>query len=291
MKKKLAIVVITYNSSKYLEKLLKSILQEKKLISEIVIVENDSPDKKDTLKVFSHFKSRFEKELTCKLILRKNNAGFANSCNLGAKQTTAKNILFLNPDVEIRKKSLSTLLDHMEGQNADIIGGLAENYHGKTHGSVVRAPNIKIGLLEFSNLGKLFKLNNAHKEFYYEDLKILKSKEDLKVDAVSGAYLLISRKAFNELKGFDEGFFMYLEDVDLGKRAGDLGLSVVFCPHSKILHVGGASSKNKYKIRHQAWFDSRKYYFQKHFGLLTNSVMQPLYNIEEWLLKRVKKIQ
>ena len=100
----------------------------------------------------------------------------------------------------------------------------------------------------------------------------------------------ITRKAFIELDGFDENIFMYLEDVDLGKRASDLGMKVIFCPHSTIWHIGGASSYNKYKIRHQAWFDSRKYYFKKHFGLLINLIIQPLYTIEEFMLKKLKHI-
>jgi GT2 family glycosyltransferase len=155
----------------------------------------------------------------------------------------------------------------------------------------VRKPNLNIGLFEFSNFGKLFKTERGHTDFYYLDNpKILKGSSDINVDALGGAYLMIRRDSFDKLNGFDEAFFMYLEDVDLSVRANNLGMKVIYCPHSIIKHVGGASSDNKYKIRHQAWFDSRKYYFKKHFGFLTNLIIQPIYTIEEFLLKWIKNI-
>jgi hypothetical protein len=260
-------------------------MTNKNYIEEVIIIENDSPDKEKTQKICQ----QYSKKLNIKFI-NNNNAGFGKSCNLGANISSSELILFLNPDTELQKNSLKILTSHMVMTKADIIGGKAINYENYPHGSVVRAPNLFIGLFEFSNLGKIFNIQKAHRDFYYEDKKILNSDSDIEVDAVSGAYLLISRKAYKILHGFDENIFMYLEDVDLGKRANDAKMKVLFCPHSVIWHIGGASSKNKYKIRHQAWFDSRKYYFKKHFGLLTNLIIQPLYTIEEFLLKTYRSI-
>lgn len=269
--------------------MLDSLLKESDLIHEIIILENYSPDRKETKLVVNKFKHS-HKKVKITFISNKYNAGFAVSCNKAAKMAKTKYVLFLNPDTELKKNSIKILLEHAKKNGADIIGGKAVNYKKQPHESVVRKPGLLIGLFEFSNLGKLFRVSKAHKLFYYEDINILTSETDIKVDAVSGAYLLIERSAFNKLGGFDENFFMYLEDVDLGKRANDARMKVIFCPHSVIWHVGGASSKNKYKIRHQAWFDSRKYYFKKHFGLLTNLIIQPLFTIEEFLLKLIKSL-
>lgn len=283
--KKISIVTVTYNSSEKIVKLLRSLEKNKQHINEVIVIENNSPDKKIT-----QIKCRkFTKKLNLTFI-HNDNVGFGKSCNLGALKAKSDYILFLNPDTELEASSLKLLVQHADVNRADITGGKAVNYEGKSHGSVVRAPNIFIGLFEFSNLGKIFNFHKAHTLFYYEDINILESKEDKIVDAVSGAYLLITKEAFIKLHGFDEDFFMYLEDVDLGVRAKRMGLKVVYCPHSTILHEGGASSKNKYKIRHQAWFDSRKNYFKKHFGLLSNMLIQPIYEVEEALLKKFKKI-
>ncbi|MFZ2199898.1 MAG: glycosyltransferase [Microgenomates group bacterium] len=285
MNSKISIVTVTYNSSKNIVNLLNSMYRNRAMINEVFIIENNSNDRKETKRICE----KFSKKMKLSYICRKN-VGFGTSCNYGANLSKSELILFLNPDTEIEGDSLKILLDHFQKDKADIIGGKAINYEGKIHGSVVRYPTLFTGLFEFSNLGKFLRIKSAHEQFYYEDLNILRSKLDRQVDAVSGAYLLIAKNTFSKLKGFDENIFMYLEDVDLCKRANDLGLRVFFCPHSIIRHVGGASSQNKYKIRHQAWFDSRKYYYRKHFGILANIIIQPIYTIEEFLLKMIKKI-
>lgn len=281
----LSIITVTYNSSRTIKKFLNSILKSKNYVEEVIIIENNSSDSDKTKRICA----TYNKLLRIKFI-NNDNVGFGRSCNYGASIAKNENLLFLNPDAELQENSIATLLSHMKNKKADIIGGKAINYDLKPHGSVVRSPNLYIGLFEFSNLGKLFHINKAHKDFYYEDLDIMNSKKDVVVDAVSGAYLLTKKNIFNKLNGFDENIFMYLEDVDLGKRANDLGFKVVFCPHSVIWHIGGASSRNKYKIRHQAWFDSRKYYYRKHFSLLANIIIQPLFSIEEFLLKLLKSL-
>lgn len=282
----ISIIIITYNSSELVEKLLRSIILNKRYINEVFVIENNSPDKKTTQSICTKYK----KYLNLKFIMRKSNHGFGKSCNYGAKKTSSKNILFINPDTELQPDSLEILLKHMYLENADIIGGKILNKNKELQETAVRSPNLKVGLFEFTNIGKIFNIRSGHKYFYYEDTDILNAKHDVTVDAVSGAYILITKECFNKLRGFDENIFMYLEDVDLGKRANDATMKVVYCPHSKILHIGGASSKNKHKIKHQAWFDSRKYYFNKHSNMITNAILQPIFTIEERLLKAITRI-
>jgi len=282
---KISVVIVTYNSSNNIHKLLDSLINNKSYINEVIIIENNSPDKDKTQEVCIEYSKKINL-----IFVNSYNVGFGKSCNTGARRSDSSLILFLNPDTELQKNSLKILLSHMKKNKVNIIGGKAMNYNGKLHGSVVRSPNLFIALFEFSNLGKLLNIHTAHQQFYYEDKNILESDIDQDVDAVSGAYLLITKKDFSKLKGFDENIFMYLEDVDLCKRARDMGMKVVFCPHSIIWHIGGSSSTNKYKIRHQAWFDSRKYYIKKHFGFVANVLIRPLYIIEEFLLKKITNI-
>jgi GT2 family glycosyltransferase len=286
-KKTISIVVVTYNSSDNIIPLLKSLKSSSNIIREIIIIENDSPDKQLTTKnVIDYSKNNKIQEI--QYILSEHNDGFAKSCNRGAKIANGEYILFLNPDTKIKLHSLSTLLAHAIDNKADIIGGLAMNIQGQPHNAAVRAPTLMTGLFEFTNLGKLFGIKFAHQHFYYEDIRILESVVDKKVHAVSGAYLLVQKKSFQKLDGFDESYFMYLEDVDLGIRANKMNMKVFFCPHSKIIHEGGASSLNKYNIHHQAWYDSRKKYYRKNFGYISNTLIQPLFFIEEMFLKTIR---
>jgi GT2 family glycosyltransferase len=285
MSKNIGIVTVTYNSSAYIHRFLKSLKNHKHNIKDIVVVENNSNEKIRTQKIVEEFKHK-NKDLEIKFIKNRSNYGFAKSCNQGSEITNGNYLLFINPDTEVEVNSLSTLQLHMEKTKADLIGGKVSKYGIGKHNTVVRKPNLKIGLLEFSNLGKLLGTKAGNRDFYYLDNnKVYNAKKDVLVDALGGAYLMVRREAFKKLGGFDESFFMYLEDVDLGVRANKMKMKVVYCPHSVIQHEGGASSKNKYKIRHQAWYDSRKKYFKKHFGALVNLIIQPLYTIEELLLK------
>lgn len=282
----ITIVIITYNSSNTIIPLLKSIdnAESRHYLSKIIIIENNSPDSDKTTKLVKAFATR--SVLNIKLINSTRNNGFARSCNQGAKLAESKYVLFLNPDTLIKRNSLRVIYNHAESNQADIIGGVSIKNIASHHNTVVRKPNLFIGLFELTSLGKIFNIHKAHSDFYYEDIENLyASKVDFNADAIGGAYLMVNRDSFNVLGGFDINFFMYLEDVDLGCRANMLGMKVIFCPHSKIYHIGGASSTNKYRIKHQAWYDSRRYFYKKHYRLLTNCILQPIFIIEELFLK------
>lgn len=284
-----SIVIVTYNSADHILNLLNS-LKSVSLIEKIIVIENNSPQASKTERIIKKYISENQQK-SIQFISNTKNDGFGKSCNLGAKLCDSKFILFINPDTLVEPNSIKVLYDHAVNSYADLIGGKSFTFFGKRHLTVIREPNLNIGLFEFSNLGKIFRTERGHSDFYYLNKhSIINSKNDTEVDALGGAYLMVNKSSFVALNGFDEKFFMYLEDVDLSVRAKQLGMKVVYCPHSKIKHIGGASSDNKYKIRHQAWFDSRKYYFRKHFGLWINLLIQPLYSVEELLLKFIKKI-
>lgn len=287
--KPISIVTVTYNSSRNLPAYIKSIISSGKLlIKELIIIENNSPEAYKTKEILDSYK-RISK-IPIKYIKSNDNAGFAKSCNLGAAKATSKYVLFLNPDTVVTPKSIRTLYQHAIKVQADIIGGISVKNVANIHRTVVRAPNLTIGLFEFTNLGKIFNIKRGNSDFYYYDIRNLYSSDgDKQVDAVGGAYLMVNKNSFIKLNGFDENYFMYLEDVDLGVRANKLGMKVIFCPHSKITHIGGASSKNKDKIFHQAWYSSRKYYFRKHGNKLMNYIIQPIFSIEEFVLKILTK--
>lgn len=276
----ISIVIVAYNSYKQLKKLLPTILKSTDIVSKTYIIENFSPERKATEKYVNNF-AKLHKDINIQYIKNNKNMGFGSACNQGAALCRSTYILFLNPDTQLKPKSLQILKSHIVNGNYDIMGGECIKNNGDVHRTAVRHPGLIVGMFEFSNLGKLFKTKAGEKEFYYSDNYLRKSIKDIRVEAVSGAYLLVKKTSFMKLNGFDENFFMYLEDVDLGHRATSSGMKVYYCPHSKIIHEGGASSKNKYRIVNSAWYDSRKKYFLKHYGLLTNLVIQPIFLLDK----------
>jgi GT2 family glycosyltransferase len=277
---KVSIVTVTYNSSGNITRYLDGLAKNHKYISEVVIVDNNSHDQVKTQKICN----TYDANIRLKFVKSGDN-GFGTSSNYGVKFTSSDHILFLNPDTELKEESLQILTLHMKNSNADIIGGKSLNINGRVHGSVVRIPTLLTGIFEFTNLGKILNINKFHNQLYYKDLHILESNKDVPVKVVSGSYLLITRQAFLKLGGFDKSFYMYLEDVDLGKRAEEIGLVTYFCPHSDIMHEGGGSSNNMHKTNYSAWYKSRKYYFWKHFRFAQNLLIQPLFILEELFLK------
>lgn len=245
----------------------------------IIIVDNNSQDKlllKNTV-------LDFRKYLDITLIIREKNYGFANSCNFGAKKARST-ILFINPDTIVQENSVSILYKHMESSVADIAG--AKSFYmetNKLHRTVFNTINLQVMLLEFSNLGKIFRLSS---NFYHTQ----KTVKDTSVDGVGGSCLMIKRDVFNKLGGFDDKFFMYLEDVDLCMRAKQQSYKIIYCPHSHIKHLGGGSSRNKYRIDANAWFNSREYLAAKHFSFWISTFITAVYKFERLLLNMREKL-
>jgi|SRR3989344_5825534 len=278
--KNISVVILTYNSEKHIGKCLQSLSGETNGIAEVVVVDNCSQDK--TTEIVKKDKSTI-------LISNKTNYGFAKGVNMGIKKTKGNKILILNPDTTIFSGSIDRLINCQMRLGADIAGGKLLKNDGSIHNSFVRKPDLLTGLFDFTNLRKITPFDYFHKRHYY--LHDQYPNRGIEVDAVSGAYMLINREVFERIGLFDEKFFMYLEDIDFCVRAKQSGFKVVFCPKSAIFHEGGASSKNVYKINYQAWSNSRKYYFTKHIRIAANMVIQPLFELDDFLTSIWRKIK
>lgn len=280
----ISIVCVTYNSTGWILNLLNSIDKQSFTgVMQIILVDNKSNDQKklrDILKnyIFSN------KNITLKSIFRKENLGFGNSCNLGSKYAMYENLLFLNPDTILLKSSIDTILSHALLHDADICGGVSAHINSKKlHRTVFKIPSTFSMIFEFSNIGKLFNIDG---NFYVNQKNI---ERDKIVEGVGAAFLLMKKTKFLQLNGFDEKIFMYLEDVDLCKRAGERGMKIFYCPHAIVRHEGGASSENKYKISQESWFKSREFYAKKHFHLINAGIIILIYKLERMFLEQRNK--
>lgn len=268
---KLSIIIVTYNNQKEINTCLSSLkhsLDNYGKKSEVIVIDNASKDA--TIKTI-------DTSLTSKVIINRNNTGFAKAVNQGIRFATGDFILLLNPDTELRRDSIKTLMRCSNNQDADILEGKSIDSNDKEHGSYVRKPTLLTMIFEYTNLRKIVPGDIIHNKHYYKDLD---SSTFCEVDAVSGAYMLLRKNIFEKVGFFDERFFMYLEDVDFCVRAKKYGYKVGYCPSSIIEHIGGASSKNRDKIRHKSWYQSRRYYANKHFSLVENILIQPMFYID-----------
>jgi GT2 family glycosyltransferase len=278
----LSVIIVTYNSSKYIKKCLNSIFKsDDTLKKEIIIVDNNSQD--NTVKILNSFRKKI------KLIKESNNVGFSKAINSGIATSKYPYILLINPDTILSDSSISKLIKEKEKHGVEICGGKMIKNDGSIHGTYVRKPNLLIGVFDFSNLRKIFPNNKWHKYFYYQDMGNIM--ESFRVDAVSGGFMLIEKKIIKSIGPFDEHFFMYLEDIDFCIRAKEHGYSIMYCPSSIIWHEGGGSSNNTDKINYSAWINSRSYYFKKHIKFYENIILQILFTVDRCVIGLIRKIK
>lgn len=277
----LSIIIVTYNSENYIKNCIYSILNSnlKNIKYKIIVIDNSSNDK--TKKIIRQIQKTENKLL---LIENVKNLGFAKAVNQGiTKQKNYEYILLLNPDTIVKSKSIINLINCSIVNNSGICGGITKDVNGKNSGSYFRFPNLWVGLFDFTNLRKIFPKDKWHNYFYFQDKNC---NEDISfpVDVITGGFMLLKKKTIENIGLFDESYFMYLEDVDYCLKAIKSGIKIFHTNESSIMHIGGASSKNEDRVRHSSWLKSRKVYFIKHFGIIDNLIIQPIFLLDDLLI-------
>lgn len=270
---KVSVVIVNYNSSENCRILIKSLTKINEIIGEVIVIDNCSR-KLDRLLV--------KKVKGIKLIVNKKNLGFSKAVNQGITHSKFSYILLLNPDCKILDKSpIKTFHKIRKNKCIGIIGGKIINSEtGATQLSATSKPSFQTGLFEFTNLKKIFPNNKFSSEFWIEkNYKILKPK---KVFSLCGAYTFLKRKKWLT---FNEKYFLYLEDLDLGNIIEKNNLEAWFDPESTVSHIGGKSNNSEYRIILRQWYASRKIYFKDNLPNIQGDLLYIIFSIEELLLK------
>lgn len=224
----------------------------------VVVVDNGSKDASlDGIERFN---------LPLRLVRNEENKGFAAACNQGAAQSTSEFILFLNPDTQLFEGSLSRPMDFMvDPKNADVgvCGIQLLNETDEISRHCARFPTLASYCVEALGLSRFgpFKKMGVHMRDWGHD-------ETRSVDHVIGAFYLIRRRIFEQLGGFDERFFVYLEDLDLSYRARLSGWGSIYLVGATAFHKGGGTSEQVKAHRLFYSLRSRVLYAFKHFPRL-----------------------
>jgi N-acetylglucosaminyl-diphospho-decaprenol L-rhamnosyltransferase len=255
----LDIVIVNWNAGAQLQRCLDSIRSaecEGFELLRVVIVDNASSDGSA---------SRLEaRELPLVMIRNGTNRGFAAACNQGARNSRASYLLFLNPDCTLLSDSLSAPLDYMEQpehMRTGIAGIQLLNVDGTVSRSCVRFPTPVHMMSAALGLARL-----SPQRFPHYPMTTWDHLETRPVDHVIGAFTLIRRAVFEQLGGYDERFFVYLEDLDLSQRMSKLGFTSVYLTSTRAVHQGGGCSDQAKAQRLFYSLRSRILYCHKHFG-------------------------
>lgn len=234
------VVVVAWNQERWLLACLESIdalVCERFEIARVLVVDNAS-----TAPVRSTL--RASTKLT--VLTNATNRGFAAGCNQAAARSRADFILFLNPDTRIHADALTravAVLEAPSGREIGIVGLRLTDDTGVTQRTCGRFP----GLVAIANrtLG-LSRIAPAR----LGGVRLLDWPHDVSrdVDFACGAALLVRRRVFEALGGFDERLFLYLEDADLSLRARAAGWRTHFCADAVVEHGCGWSTGD-----HRGW--------------------------------------
>lgn len=250
----ISIVTVNYRSWNRLEQCLDSVQIQEGVNVQMIVVDNHSNDQ-----VGPAFVARYP---WAKFILQDINGGFSQACNKGASVATGEWVLFLNPDSVLEPGVLKKLIDRTN-----------------------KEPEWKmVAIRQYGDDGKdQYQFGNFPRWWTIWPLmrtveRLIRGKENSKQflntapvsypDWLSGCFILMRRTDYDSLGGWDQRFWMYSEDIDLSKRAADIGWKRVMYNEVRCLHAHGGSSRSNPETKAMTKSEvirSEYRYIQKHF--------------------------
>ncbi len=278
----LSIIILNFNTQKLLEQLLVSIArydrrlvfspaelarrqQEEEIIpAEIIVIDNNSQD--GSAEYLQHFNRRKKKgllqRLRLRVVLNKKNVGFGAGNNQGMRMARGEYLLLLNSDTVMVEGAISqSLLWLASHPEYDLIGCRLLNKD--------LSPQPSVGV--FPTLPRVFQMLFLDR---WGAAAMKAPSETGPADWVMGAFMLLRGEVFRRSGGFDEGIFMYMDEVEWCYRLRRLGFRIGFYRDAKVVHLGGASSPEGRKTRILHIYRGLLYFYRRHFSFW-----------QQWLLR------
>lgn len=250
----LRIVIVPWNSESHIAKCLSSLPAAcEGLTWEIIVVDNASTDKSVEI-------ARKHVGAYGRVIVNKENRGFAKACNQGIAGFETRYVLLLNPDTECPPGSLTALVRAAEARpETGIVGPKLINADGTAQTSIRRFPGF------WDQAGVMLKVHNVFpklfRRYFAADWSL---DEERDVDSVMGACFLIRRELLKDIGALDERYFIWFEEVDYCRTAKKNGWSVRYIPSVSVTHIGGQSFDQVFSLKKQRYFNNSLIaYFRK----------------------------
>lgn len=249
----LSVVILNYNVRYFLEQCLDSVQKALHGIDgEIIVVDNASPDDSCAM-----VREKFPNVI---LIENHENAGFPKGNNMGVARAQGEYLCILNPDTVVGEDTFQKLLAFAAPKrNLGIVGCRLIDGTGRF------LPESKRGLptpwVAFTKVMGLYKLGKAFGKYYAMHLS---DDETGRVDILVGAFMLLKTSVYREVGGFDEGCFMYSDDIDLSYMVQKTGRDNYFFADTTVIHYKGESTVRD-GLYMQRFRQAMDFFYRKHF--------------------------
>lgn len=263
----ISIIVVSWNVRDLLRRCLFSIRQQTTDNTqqiEIIVVDNASSD--GTVIML-----RDEFPDVC-VIANSDNVGFTRGNNQAFAIARGRYLFLLNPDTELGENALENLTAFMElHPRVGIVGPQLYYGDGSVQSSRRRFPTFATAFLESTKLQQWFPRHRALTRYYMLDTR---DDETQEVDWINGSAMFVRREVYEQVGGFDEGFFMYSEELDWCYRAKQAGWQVVYLPSVQVTHYAGKSSEQVISQRDIYFHSSKVRFFRKYRGALVAEILR-----------------
>lgn len=271
----ISVIVVSYNTRDLTQRTLDAIQTSFKRTPEItwelIVVDNASSD--GSPEMIKQYMTAAE-NCTYIPLFSKKNLGFGGGNNIGLAAATGRYVLLLNSDLIADHVNFVELIEYLDAHPK--VGGLTtrvELSNGHIDPASHRGfPTLWRSFTYFSKLELLtYHIPVLNKLFGGYHLTHMNLNEIHEIDSPTAAFFLIRGDLFRALKGFDESFFFYGEDIDLAKRMKERGYSIIYYPKYTVLHLKKQSGlKSAHKDTKSSttyhFYDAMKIFYDKHYA-------------------------
>lgn len=220
-------IVVTYQSGSTIEGCLQR-LRDASDIAEIRVVDNGSLD--DTVEIVQRHASH---DGRVRFIANPDNPGFAAANNQGVADSHSPWLAFINPDVLVRVDTLASLRERAQALGDCLLGVEQVDEHGRADEAVRRRDPDFLAMLRSPGRGSKLAIPRDPAQAVQV------------VPALSGAVMLMPRTLFQRIGGWDAGYRLHAEDLDLCRRVRQVGGTVAIANDLQVVHVRGVSSRSR----------------------------------------------
>jgi N-acetylglucosaminyl-diphospho-decaprenol L-rhamnosyltransferase len=265
------IVTVNYKTSSLVTDLIASLTPDLNSLghTHMVIVDNASGD--DSVGYLNKYINDNNLDWVT-VIASENNRGYAAGNNLAVNSVLEKNVVFervwfLNPDTKVKAVAGAELIKAMNNNNLHIVGSRLEDADGTLQCSHFNFPGILSELSSGLRLGVFDRLLKKHL------VRTEPSSSAIQTDWLAGASFMVSNKYINKIGLIDDAYFLYFEELDFCLQGQRNNMPCWYIPSSRVYHAVGAATgisdqSKKAPRRPQYWFDSRRRFFLKNYGVI-----------------------